>query len=299
MLHLVFRASLCFPKKICNWPLVNRQPLLRIFEPILKNASKELLHGSHTRSVSISTPSNSGIMKFAKKQLTCLGCKAVIRWHRHYTADAKTYATSVYKRLTVLPAFSTCSGASQTLCSHCKGREAELYCKTVANGTCCTLWNASTFGSTMPPSSPLTDQILTSFWPGDALWEAMDTMPGVPRISAPGRSLHKVCCFSLNSSHAHYFVPVTSLKLAVLSNHCSRDCPIFYRRRKAQKDMAEARLQLDRWDFWACKFSHWLPASAVDILLRRAGSYRRPHHDACQDEIGLLRASRHTWARVT
>jgi hypothetical protein len=58
----------------------NFQPLLRIFEPILKNASKELLHGSHTRAVSISTPSNSGIMKFAKKQLTCLGCKAVIRW---------------------------------------------------------------------------------------------------------------------------------------------------------------------------------------------------------------------------
>ncbi|KAF5191087.1 Dna polymerase delta catalytic subunit, partial [Thalictrum thalictroides] len=54
-------------------------PLLRIFEPILKNASKELLHGSHTRAVSISTPSNSGIMKFAKKQLSCLGCKALIR----------------------------------------------------------------------------------------------------------------------------------------------------------------------------------------------------------------------------
>jgi len=31
---------------------------------------------------------------------------------------------------------------------------------------------------------------------------------------------------------------------------CSRDCPIFYRRKKAQKDMAEARLQLDRWNFW-------------------------------------------------
>lgn len=30
---------------------------------------------------------------------------------------------------------------------------------------------------------------------------------------------------------------------------CSRDCPIFYRRKKAQKDMAEARLQLDRWNF--------------------------------------------------
>lgn len=56
------------------------QPILRIFEPILKNASKELLHGSHTRSISISTPSNSGIMKFAKKQLTCIGCKALLRY---------------------------------------------------------------------------------------------------------------------------------------------------------------------------------------------------------------------------
>ncbi|XP_058075667.1 uncharacterized protein LOC131224137 [Magnolia sinica] len=54
------------------------KPLLRIFDPILKNAEKELLHGSHTRSVSISIPSNSGIMKFAKKQLCCIGCKALI-----------------------------------------------------------------------------------------------------------------------------------------------------------------------------------------------------------------------------
>lgn len=57
------------------------QPILRIFEPILKNASKELLHGSHTRSISISTPSNSGIMKFAKKQYTCIGCKALLRYY--------------------------------------------------------------------------------------------------------------------------------------------------------------------------------------------------------------------------
>ncbi|KAF8730938.1 hypothetical protein HU200_016812 [Digitaria exilis] len=137
------------------------KPLLRIFEPILKNASKELLHGSHTRSVSISTPSNSGIMKFAKKQLTCLGCKAVI------------------------------SGASQTLCSHCKGRETELYCKTVANVSDLEML----FGR---------------------LWTQCQECQG---------SLHQdVLC-------------------------TSRDCPIFYRRRKAQKDMAEARLQLDRWDF--------------------------------------------------
>jgi hypothetical protein len=32
-----------------------------------------------------------------------------------------------------------------------------------------------------------------SFWSGDALWEAMDTVPGVSRLPTPGRSLHQVC----------------------------------------------------------------------------------------------------------
>ncbi|XP_021899855.1 LOW QUALITY PROTEIN: DNA polymerase delta catalytic subunit [Carica papaya] len=136
------------------------KPLLRIFEPILKNASKELLHGSHTRSISISTPSNSGIMKFAKKQLSCIGCKALI------------------------------SNADQTLCSHCKGREAELYCKTVSQVS----ELEELFGK---------------------LWTQCQECQG---------SLHQdVLC-------------------------TSRDCPIFYRRKKAQKDMAETKRQLDRWN---------------------------------------------------
>ncbi|KAK9997013.1 hypothetical protein SO802_021699 [Lithocarpus litseifolius] len=137
------------------------KPLLRIFEPILKNASRELLHGSHTRSISISTPSNSGIMRFAKKQLTCIGCKALI------------------------------SDKDRTLCSHCKGREAEFYCKTLVNVS----EQEMLFGR---------------------LWTQCQECQG---------SLHQdVLC-------------------------TSRDCPIFYRRKKAQKDMAEAKLQLDRWSF--------------------------------------------------
>ncbi|KAG2716179.1 hypothetical protein I3843_05G168600 [Carya illinoinensis] len=137
------------------------KPLLRIFEPILKNASRELLHGSHTRSISISTPSNSGIMKFAKKQLSCIGCKALI------------------------------SDKDRILCSHCKGREAELYCKTVAH----------------------VSELEMLF---GRLWTQCQECQG---------SLHQdVLC-------------------------TSRDCPIFYRRKKAQKDMAEAKLQLERWNF--------------------------------------------------
>ncbi|CAN6476022.1 unnamed protein product [Victoria cruziana] len=135
------------------------KPLMRIFEPILKNAEEELLHGSHTRAISISTPSNSGIMKFAKKQLSCIGCKTPI------------------------------SNAEQTLCAHCKGREVELYSKTVSN----------------------VRELEVQF---GRLWTECQRCQG---------SLHQdVLC-------------------------TSRDCPIFYRRKKAQKDLAEAELQLYRW----------------------------------------------------
>ncbi|KAK8958305.1 DNA polymerase delta catalytic subunit [Platanthera guangdongensis] len=138
-----------------------QKPLLRIFEPILKNAHQELFKGRHTRNLKNSTPSNSGIMKFAKKQLTCLGCKALI------------------------------SATDRTLCSHCKGREAELYCKTVANVAEMEVF----FGR---------------------LWTQCQECQG---------SFHQdVLC-------------------------TSRDCPIFYRRKKAQKDMAEAKMHLDRWEF--------------------------------------------------
>ncbi|XP_020588039.1 DNA polymerase delta catalytic subunit [Phalaenopsis equestris] len=138
-----------------------QKPLLRIFEPMLKNAQQELFKGKHTRNLKNSTPSNSGIMKFAKKQLSCLGCKALI------------------------------SDSDRTLCGHCKSREAELYCKTVAN----VAEMEALFGR---------------------LWTQCQECQG---------SLHQdVLC-------------------------TSRDCPIFYRRKKAQKDMAEAMMQLDRWDF--------------------------------------------------
>ncbi|CAA7034877.1 unnamed protein product [Microthlaspi erraticum] len=137
------------------------KPLLRIFEPVLKNASKELLQGSHMRSISIATPSiNEGIMKYAKKQLSCVGCKSLI-------------------------------SNGKTLCSGCKGREAELYCKNVSQ------------------VSDLEELF-------GRLWTQCQECQG---------SLHQdVLC-------------------------TSRDCPIFYRRMKAQKDMAVAKQQLERWNF--------------------------------------------------
>lgn len=74
------------------------QPLTRIFEPIMKNP-KELLTGAHTRSIMVTTPSAAagGIMAFAKRRATCLGCRAVL------------------------------PDGQDTVCAHCKGKEGELY----------------------------------------------------------------------------------------------------------------------------------------------------------------------------
>lgn len=81
------------------------KPLGRIFEPILGDAkAKSLLTGAHTRSVSIAAPSVGGLMKFAKKTQTCMGCKKPL----------------VNK-----------SEADGAVCGNCAERVPELYTKTL------------------------------------------------------------------------------------------------------------------------------------------------------------------------
>uniref|UniRef100_A0A7S3QWA8 DNA polymerase n=1 Tax=Dunaliella tertiolecta TaxID=3047 RepID=A0A7S3QWA8_DUNTE len=82
-----------------------KQPLLRIFEPVLKNPQAELLQGDHMRSMALSTPSHAGgIMKFTKVKLSCLGCRAPL---------SKPGETS--------------------LCVHCMPQEAAIYHRSMMN----------------------------------------------------------------------------------------------------------------------------------------------------------------------
>ncbi|KAG6817533.1 DNA-directed DNA polymerase delta [Tephrocybe sp. NHM501043] len=55
------------------------KPLMRIFEPILGEKASSLLSGDHTRTIQIATPTVGGLMKFAVKTVTCLGCKTPLR----------------------------------------------------------------------------------------------------------------------------------------------------------------------------------------------------------------------------
>ncbi|KAF0032568.1 hypothetical protein F2P81_014858 [Scophthalmus maximus] len=76
------------------------KPLLRIFEPILGESKAEsvLLKGDHTRCKTVLTSKVGGLMAFAQKRSTCIGCKAVLK-------------------------------TDGAVCDFCKRKESELYQK--------------------------------------------------------------------------------------------------------------------------------------------------------------------------
>nr|XP_031863513.1 DNA polymerase delta catalytic subunit [Kwoniella shandongensis]KAA5530585.1 DNA polymerase delta catalytic subunit [Kwoniella shandongensis] len=79
------------------------KPLMRIFEPILGEKAGTLLAGDHTRTIQIATPTIGGLMKFAVKTVTCLGCKTPLR-----------------------------SNKESAVCVNCRPKLPELYQKQVA-----------------------------------------------------------------------------------------------------------------------------------------------------------------------
>uniref|UniRef100_A0A8C1RL41 DNA polymerase n=1 Tax=Cyprinus carpio TaxID=7962 RepID=A0A8C1RL41_CYPCA len=80
------------------------KPLLRIFEPILGESKAEsvLLKGDHTRCKTVLTSRVGGLMAFAQKRSTCIGCRAVLK-------------------------------TDGAVCDFCKKRESELYQKEIAH----------------------------------------------------------------------------------------------------------------------------------------------------------------------
>lgn len=140
------------------------KPLGRIFEPILgEKKANSLLTGEHTRSISVAAPTMGGLMKFAKKTQTCMGCKKPL--------------TAVHEK----------EGA---VCENCRPRIGELYQKTLSK----------------------VSELEVRF---ARLWTQCQRCQG---------SIHcEVIC-------------------------ASRDCPIFYMRMKARKDVEDAGKELVRFD---------------------------------------------------
>ncbi len=139
-------------------------PLGRIFEPILgEKKANSLLAGDHTRSISVAAPTLGGLMKFAKKTQTCMGCKKPLVGKEE---------------------------AKGAVCENCRPRIGELYTKHVNK----------------------VGELEVRF---SRLWTQCQRCQG---------SMHsEVLC-------------------------SSRDCPIFYMRMKARKEVEEQGKELARFD---------------------------------------------------
>ncbi|KAI8871655.1 DNA polymerase delta subunit 1 [Ramicandelaber brevisporus] len=105
-------------------------PLVRLFEPILGASAEDLLtKGSHTRAIHVSAPSASvGIMKFASKTVTCLGCKSRIpKMHgrpddRPLCDNCMLRAPEIYRKfLTDHNVAESRFGRCWTQCQRCQG----------------------------------------------------------------------------------------------------------------------------------------------------------------------------------
>jgi len=132
-------------------------PLTRLFEPIMENP-QSLLTGDHTRKIYIPTPTTGGIMKFAKKVSTCMGCKAMLQ-----------------------------GSQSGNLCKHCKPKEVELM---------------------------------------------MDCQKKVNEYQETYQRAWTQCQSCQGNVHVDVLCQ-------------SRDCPIFYLRKKVQKDLGDATKRLE------------------------------------------------------
>ncbi|KAG2731467.1 hypothetical protein G9P44_005883 [Scheffersomyces stipitis] len=140
------------------------KPLERIFNPILGDAkTKELLAGSHTRTIKMSAPKTGALMRFAKKSEVCVNCKTPLRSDNH--------------------------GA---LCPNCirEGKGPTLY------------------GNALSQMNYLENKF-------SRLWTECQRCQG---------SLHQEVLCSNN------------------------DCPIFYMRKKAQKDVHQQSMELVKWE---------------------------------------------------
>lgn len=119
------------------------KPLGRIFEPILgETKAKSLLHGDHTRAISVAAPTIGGLMKFAKKTQTCMGCKKPLRGKEEsegaVCADDAPRVGELYKKtLDKVSDLEIRFGRLWTQCQRCQG---SMHCEVICSSKDCPIF---------------------------------------------------------------------------------------------------------------------------------------------------------------
>ncbi|KAK1760448.1 DNA polymerase delta catalytic subunit [Echria macrotheca] len=119
------------------------KPLSRIFEPILgETKAKSLLHGDHTRAISVAAPTVGGLMKFAKKTQTCMGCKKPLTGKEEsqgaVCADDAPRVGELYKKtLDKVSDLEVRFGRLWTQCQRCQG---SMHCEVICSSKDCPIF---------------------------------------------------------------------------------------------------------------------------------------------------------------
>ncbi|KAH6626446.1 DNA polymerase family B-domain-containing protein [Chaetomium sp. MPI-SDFR-AT-0129] len=120
------------------------KPLGRIFEPILGSDTKvrSLLSGAHTRSIAVAAPTVGGLMKFAKKTQTCMGCKKPLTGKEEsqgaVCADDAPRVGELYKKtLDKVSELEVRFGRLWTQCQRCQG---SMHCEVICSSKDCPIF---------------------------------------------------------------------------------------------------------------------------------------------------------------
>ena len=102
------------------------KPLGRIFEPILgEKKAGQLLTGEHTRTINVAAPATGGLMKFAKKTQTCMGCKKPLTGAEAAGAvcenDQPRFGELYQRQLSKMAELEVRFGRLWTQCQRCQG----------------------------------------------------------------------------------------------------------------------------------------------------------------------------------
>ena len=157
--------------------------------------SLPLATGAHTRSIAVTTPSTAsgGIMKFAKKKLACLNCKAPIADGSLCAhCSPKVRQTLLFSRMHVLASQRVSNEELPVHCElvnisdvNCRRSKRMVVFKHTYRIVCpydtkSLMYWACTGGGGVPAVDGSGERA------GVAVWRAVDAVPALPGLPAPG-----------------------------------------------------------------------------------------------------------------
>ena len=119
------------------------KPLGRIFGPILgEEKAEQLLKGEHMRSITVTAPTTGGLMKFAKKTQTCMGCRkplvSAMERDGAVCADCRPRLGELYQRqLTKVSELEVRFARLWTQCQRCQG---SVHCEVICSSRDCPIF---------------------------------------------------------------------------------------------------------------------------------------------------------------